>query len=319
MLQRILSGLLNRAAPSLEIHIPISPTPSMLNMARVLTLTLRRNGGIYRDAPVILTVGDASIDESLPKSYPWLERLGIEWRWLSDAEFRTDTFWSNAAARYSQQFRSDMVLMLDADVLIASRFDDMVRAAHRSSALAGLIAFSSPFEVSSLAGNWSQLFRDFDLPEPRLDFTHTGYGSMHLNPRFARCPAYFNQGVVCLPAATAQRIGTILPGMMADLKARTNSPYRLQIALALAIAKLEVPTQVLPLRYNFPNLGPVETRFNRDIDRASLLHLHSAVPISKMELFASAQSMRAFVDRADLTGVNAAARKLLADVLPQMS
>jgi hypothetical protein len=311
--------LFSSAAPSLEIHIPISPTTAMINMARALTLSLRRNGGIYRNAPVILTVGAETLQADLPAALPWLRPLGVEWRWLPPTEFSRDTFWTTAASRYGQRFASTMVLMLDADVLIAAPFDDMVRSAHRQSALAALISFASPFEHHRLEGGWYRLFREFGLAEPRLEFTHTGYGSLHRDPNFARCPAYFNQGVVCLPATLATRMGEILPSLMADVKALTDTPYRLQLAIALAVAKLGAPSLALPLRYNFPNLEPIETRHRREIRSASLLHLHGSEPVSKMDLFASAEAMKAFTARADLTGVNAAARQVLAAVLPQMS
>lgn len=296
----------------------------MINMARALTLSLRRNGGVYANAPVILTVGDEKVDPSLPASLPWLKPLGIEWRWLAEAQFAVDTFWSNAALRYEQSFRSDMALMLDADILIASPFDEMVRSAHRKNAVAGLIAYSSPFEVSPLeiapmAGDWHELYRSFGLPHPRLQFTHTGFGTLHANPRFARCPAYFNQGVICLPTPIASRMGRLIPDYMAKLKARTNSPFRLQLAITLAIASLRAATLPLPLRYNFANHECLEVQHGRALPGASLLHLHGAMPVSKMELFASLQSMQEFTARADLKGINAAAQKVLTEILPQLS
>src|SRR5262249_15654313 len=51
-----LPGLLRRR-PTLEVHVPMSPTPSFLYQLRCLTHSLRRFGGAYRDSPVIATVG----------------------------------------------------------------------------------------------------------------------------------------------------------------------------------------------------------------------------------------------------------------------
>ena len=47
-----LPGLLRRR-PTLEVHVPMSPTPSFLYQLRCLTHSLRRFGGAYRDSPVI--------------------------------------------------------------------------------------------------------------------------------------------------------------------------------------------------------------------------------------------------------------------------
>ncbi len=62
MLQRLTRLVLGKGKPpTLEIHVPISPTSPMLNMGRALTLSLRRNGGVYRDAPIVFTVGAAAL------------------------------------------------------------------------------------------------------------------------------------------------------------------------------------------------------------------------------------------------------------------
>ncbi len=73
-----------------------------------------------------------------------------------------------------------MVLMLDADVLVAAPFEAMVVQAHRHQALAGLIAYSSPFENTGLNMTWPELFREFGLATPELNHTHTGFGVINV-------------------------------------------------------------------------------------------------------------------------------------------
>src|SRR5437016_2489378 len=73
--------LAGRSRPSLEIHIPISPTPTFFNMVRCLALSLRSNGGAYRDAPIIATAGDRVVDPGLAGRLPWLKSYGLELRW----------------------------------------------------------------------------------------------------------------------------------------------------------------------------------------------------------------------------------------------
>src|SRR4029079_17675890 len=51
--------------PNLEVHVPISPTSTMFNMAHSLVLSLRRNGGAYAGAPVVITVGDGEYPQGL--------------------------------------------------------------------------------------------------------------------------------------------------------------------------------------------------------------------------------------------------------------
>ena len=80
-----LSRLL-RGRPTLEIHVPMSPTSSFLYQLRCLTHSLRRFGGAYRDAPVIATVGSDRVDQGLAERMPWLAANGIELRWVPEIE-----------------------------------------------------------------------------------------------------------------------------------------------------------------------------------------------------------------------------------------
>src|SRR5437764_2284297 len=79
-----------RARPSLEIHVPISPTPTFLNMVRCLALSLRRNGGAYRDAPIIATAGDHVVDPALAD----LKSCGVALRWAPAADFERDSYFA---------------------------------------------------------------------------------------------------------------------------------------------------------------------------------------------------------------------------------
>ena len=75
-------------SPSLEIHIPISPTPLFANMVHYFVHSLRVYGGRYRNAKVVLTVGEQSIDRKWERRNAWIARHGIEVRWLPEALYR---------------------------------------------------------------------------------------------------------------------------------------------------------------------------------------------------------------------------------------
>src|SRR4051812_35451286 len=113
-----------RSMPSVEVHIPISPTPTFFNMVQCLARSLRRFGGAYRDAPIILTVGGPSIDPGLEARYRWLGPLGVKVRWVPEAHYREYSYSATGAARFGHDYRSDVILFLDADILVAAPFDE---------------------------------------------------------------------------------------------------------------------------------------------------------------------------------------------------
>src|SRR4029079_1638891 len=115
--------------PSLEIHVPISPTRQMFNMAQALTLSLRLNGGSYADAAVILTVGESSYSPELRNTPPrWLTKYNARLNFVPAPVFERYSWYGTALQRFRYGFKADVVLMLDADVLIARPFDDLVQS-----------------------------------------------------------------------------------------------------------------------------------------------------------------------------------------------
>ena len=305
--------------PSLEIHVPISPTPVILRIARCFAESLRRFGGPYRDARIVFTVGAETIDPALPEREPWLWRVGAELRWLPEARFREDSFWANANERFRHDFAADVVMMLDADVLVAAPFDELVRRVHRRGVFAGLPAFNTPFADSDNDETWRLLFRYAGLGEPPLVHQYTGWGTLQRDPSRRRCPPYFNLGVLCGPRDLMRRIGERVEPMTRKVAGLMETPFRCQLGLTLALAELAVPCACLPLRYNFANHAALERARRRELARARLLHLHGLWPASKWEIYESPASLAAFVRRAGLGPVGRKIQSVLAAVLPAVA
>jgi len=173
-----------RRRPSLEIHVPISPTPIFFNMVRCLAHSLRWNGGAYRDAPIIVTAGDRVSDPLLADRLPWLKSCGVELRWARAADFVRDDYFATGHQRLRYEHTADVVLLLDADILIARPFDEMVEAVFEQEIIAGLIAHVSPFEQAKREDlDWHGLWRHWGLGRPDLAYEHTGWGYLSTDER----------------------------------------------------------------------------------------------------------------------------------------
>jgi hypothetical protein len=306
--------------PSVEIHIPISPTPAFFNMVQCLALSIRKFGGMCRDAPIILTVGDSVIDPTIEARYRWLGPLGVELRWVPEPFFREYSYYATGATRLMHDFRSDLVLLLDADILVADQFDELIRRTHRERHVAGMIGPASPLQFFDPPTTWPAIYGHCGVEQPAsLPHEHPGwpyYRSGDVAYRYG--PAYFNYGVICAPSAMITQISQSYFSYMLKLRELTGSDLIGQIALTMAIDHLGLPTRALPVRYNFPNHPFMEALHGGEIARAKLLHLKETHQFEKFDLFADLANVRATTRRNDLRGINELARRVLQAIEPDL-
>jgi hypothetical protein len=291
-------------------------------MLHALTLSLRRNGGAYADAPVVVTVCDSSYDPELVRTPPrWLTRNNVRLNFVPASVFARYSWYGTALHRFHYDFRSDVVLMLDADILVARPFDELVESVAASHELAGMIAHMCPFPEGGSA-YWRQMYTNAGLASPELVHQHTSWGAMAETEETRYCPPYFNLGVLCATAAVMTQVGqTILSSVERVEELLGDAFLKCQIALTLSVAKTNVPHRCLPVIYNFPN-GLIWERFHHtSLARAVFLHLYSHNPngFTKTQVYKDLQSLGEFVARKDLTGADAAARQILSDILPHMA
>jgi hypothetical protein len=309
-----------RSMPSVEVHIPISPTPTFFNMVQCLARSLRKFGGTFRGAPIVLTVGDREIEPGLEARYPWLGPLGVEVRWVPEAFFREHSYSATGATRFEHDYRSDVVLFLDADILVAGPIDEMILDVHRRQHVAAMIAPASPLQFFDPPTTWRFLFEHCGIGrEPELVHEHTGW-PYYRSPEeaYRLCPAYFNYGVVCAPASVMKRVGVPYFSHLLKLKQLTDCELIGQIALTMSIVGQHLPYRPLRVRYNFPNHPMLEALHGAELPHAKLLHMKEDHQFQKFDLFADLANIRAAIRRTDLRGINEIARRVLQAIEPRL-
>ena len=304
-----------RRPPTLEIHVPVSPTRTFLHMAHYLTRSLRVRGGRYRDAPVVLTVGAEKRDPDLARNHPWMAANGVEVRWVDEALFARESWYATACERFRYEFRSDVVLALDADTLISGPLDELVDEAHRTGALCGVVAHVPPF---SRREQWQDVYRFCGLGELRTPCEHTGWGYMFQDESLRRCPPYFNLGVLAAPAAVMRSVGSSIYELMEKVDAVHRTLYRVQIAVSLAVTRFGLPFRTLPFRWNFVNDPLLEALHASELGDVRIIHLLRKHQIHKDEIYASLDNVEAMLARTDLRVINALAQQLLGELHPRV-
>jgi hypothetical protein len=305
----------HRRRPTLEVHVPISPTRAFLNMTHYMVRSVRERGGSYRDAPIVLTVGDERADPGLADRHPWLAANGVEVRWVDEALFARERYFSNGCARFLQPFESDVVLLLDADVLVTRPLDELVSLAHDEDAVCGVIAHVPPLPRRAL---WQEIYSACDLGTVETPCEHTGWGYMFQDESVRYCPPYFNLGVLAAPAKALRLIGRDIFSLMAAVDRVYDTIYRAQVAASLAITRYDLRYRTLPFRWNFANDPLLEALHGSELPEVRIIHLLRNHQIHKNVIYESLDAVEAMLARTDLRVTNELAQQLIRELHPRV-
>ncbi|MBV9281386.1 MAG: hypothetical protein JOZ41_14995, partial [Chloroflexi bacterium] len=279
--------------------MPISPTPRFFTMVHYLVASLRLNGALGDRVRVVVTVGADEEPYLIAASLPWSEHYAIEWVWVERRLFQKHSFFATAIERFCHPFASDVVMMLDADVLLTGALDELVSSVWEARRLAGMIALLSPFRFHVLPNDetWARIFASADLPPPDLRSDYTAWGSLEHDPGYRRCPPYFNRGVLVAPASIMNKIGTSIYAGMTAVERLLDSIYKCQIALTLAVERHGIPWMGLPMRFNCPNHLDLQRARPEEVRDLRILHYLTAGEFDKGVDMTSAAHVERFLGR----------------------
>jgi hypothetical protein len=300
--------------PTLELRIPISPTPAYQRMVRLLWDSLQHFGGpLARAADIVLSVSAEPDRIGLERAFEFAPPGRIRWRWVDAALFARWEYDATGLDRYLVESKADIIGMFDADLLIAGDFDALLRRSYLEQRLLGCIAHVSPFAAAEhrhlpAAAWWQRLYAEAGLPPPRLDYRHTGWGLMSMDVDQRECPAYFNYGVVLAPRAHTEAIGSSFMAELQTVDRCLETWFKSQIAHTLALERHAVPVGALGMRDNFPLHVPADAlrRLNPDPEGKDgdadirIFHYLGQGEINKGH-FESIEQLRSILDRQDLS------------------
>jgi hypothetical protein len=243
--------------PSLEFRVPIAPTRSFFHQVRFFDASLRRLGGVYEQALLRVIVGDHARIPDVVAANEWSVGRRIEWIAVPDDVLERYGMHGTADYRYAPEAKADIVILSDADTVLARPLTPLFQLlADPSPAAAGHMAhFPPPAGQHGPLTNvtektlWPALLEAFGLPMPAELHPY----SMDPDNRFAPAPAYFNLGFVAFnPAALAVMGRSIFP-MQDRLLELFPSHMRCQIAVTLIALESGIALATLPAEFNLAN------------------------------------------------------------------
>lgn len=286
-----MSGLLSRQEKRqsrLEIHIPISPTDFFFNRIHYLAASLRLNGGALADSKIVVTIGDRAEPFDPGERLRWNKSYNIEWRWMPSDLFEQYSYFATRLYRYRHAFQSDAVLMLDADVIVAAPFDDLIERVLREQKVIGVPANFSPVARTDRDFTWEKLFEAAGLGEVPYVMEHSGFGIIYHTPNCDRSPPYYNFGVLPMPATIARQIGETIFDEL-KIVAGIEDFFMGQMSTTLAIVRNRIPWGTASFKYNFVNNDLYLQRYRDEFGDLRLLHfldnqnIHKDISFESME------------------------------------
>lgn len=294
---------------TLELRIPISPTPAFLNRARLLVASARR---FYPDCIARVYVGQETVTEAdAARVREAFTGQNIAWEWVRGREFMA---WSDSRspylatmnARWKTPVDGDFVLILDCDVLMVARIDELFEY----DAAVGVQAHVAPLDDAS----WRYLFAVAGCEPPPFDHVYSGAGIM--GPPGQKGPFYPNSGFVLFPKELFGRVTPFYHEAINILRsAMTDSYWFDQLALAIAVAKSGVPAATVPVKFNFPNQKAFDEAYPEELQDVRVLHFLRTNTIDRDRDFADLATIRRLVARTDMVGSNEIVRRTVAETM----
>lgn len=261
--------------PSLQIHVPISPTPSFFTMVLLFAESVRSFAGTFSDARIVVSVGEDIEPFDIEHARPELKPYGIEWRWTNRAEFRRHSYFATGVDRWAEKFECDYVLMADADILIIGPLDDLVDFLPTPRSVAGVIATKPPFTARGNSDDevrWPELYRAAGLAPPPFAFPIPGHGTHYPVSGIAKAPAYYNFGFVIGRNGAMNAIRETFEADYLVAADFMQSVLAGQAGLGLSITRNQLDAAALPLRYNFWSQDKYLANFPEEAADVRVLH-----------------------------------------------
>jgi hypothetical protein len=272
----------------IEFRIPISPTEKFYSLVRFYNFALRRlTGPQYRDARLLVIVGDYCNLDAVRRDNKWSENFNIDWERAPDEIF-TEFHWAGTAnwRLNISAGDADIIILSDADTALIRDIDPLLMGFPLDEpAVRGHMAHLPPpinTTAPSASGPdfWPWLFNIFQVAWPARTYRY----SMDIDGSLPVSPAYFNLGFIALNAKALAVFASEIMETTRRVTAATESFMRCQIAVTIIAYRAGFNICALPAAYNAANdLGHL--RQNRlTVDEIRVLHFLRTDEIDREEL-----------------------------------
>lgn len=286
----------------LEYLICGSPTDAFFSQIAFFRLCLNRLGRAYRKARLVAVFGDQT-EEVIPQRWrPYFKNIEVHWAHEIGAEN------PNHVLQHNRRFdlissSADVSFLCDADIAVLRPMDELIFDLINQPKLAGVIAhyhFPWPGRTHDPDRDWSELSESIIGKEIARPFAYT------LTPEELgyRAPFYINFGMLAGTPDVLARFHARDMVTRQEVTKHLGDWWAPQVSLPLTCEDLELSTQSLPMRYNFPNDPKANELYPEELKRIVFLHYLRRTHFKREEIFVSESAFQEFLSM-PLSGANA--------------
>jgi hypothetical protein len=280
----------------IEFLIPGSPNDAFFSQVAMFRLALDSLGGIYERSRLVLSLGG---EDGTPVPAKWKPHLGrVELRRTPDEHSRRGG--NCGSFRYELlDDCADLSILCDADTLLLRAFDPGVLEGFvRRPAVRGVIAHFPPplmdnsgHDYSGHGQHWFWNFIAGRTVGKNMDFAHC----YTLMTSQVPCPFYVNYGFVVGTPGLFRRLRDESTALLPKIRVLLDNYFADQIGLAVACAATGVPTEAMPMRYNFPNDPVADAMYPDELTSAVVIHFLRTRLFDRHRIFASPAAFEEFL------------------------
>ena len=235
-------------------------------------LALNALGGIYKQAHIIITLGDEKITPLPNKWEPYFGNT-VKLNWVAPELYKQHSYFAQADARWKYDHDEyNFIVFCDADTLLIRPFDGLLIKMWQSPTAMGVIAHYPFPHHENNKQIWFELAKKFTGKPIEFNYRNTLIPYSN-ESEYADSPFYINFGFLLMTSRIIKTMRDTYVTMRPRIGPLIKKPFFAgQIALTLSLLAHDIPTHALGLRYNFPNDVLADSLHPKELADIRLLH-----------------------------------------------
>lgn len=285
----------------LDFLIPGSPNDAFFSQIAFFRMCLDRIGGYYKDARLVATFGDHTT-ESIPDDWqPYFKNIDVVWSHPIGAKN------PGYRAQHYRRFElvrpdADLAVLCDADTAIFQGFPELIQKCQSSPALFGVIAHNHFFwegKDRNPLQEWPEISQLVLGKNIKLRYNYT----LRKPSPTPEAPFYINYGFLAGTPELLSRLYYRDCEIIDRVSSFVGDFWGPQVSLALSVEDMNIPSEALPMRYNYPNDRRADNRYPDELKNIILMHYLRHTIFDRQKIFTSPQEFENF-QKLDLIGSN---------------